>query len=838
MRQIRRAVLCILLAALAACGDDDGTGPGGDEEESAVRLIILPGTVLLPGTGTTAQLRAAGIQEDGDTVEITSGVSWQSSNSTIVNVSGSGLATAGALGATTVRAQANGLTSPSVLVLVARPATGALLVSDAQVGTTIEVVDAAAEYAPGWRYRVRLRDANPTVGQIVLAAGAAPVGGRVVSVGAAVSGVREVVLELRPLNEMFDDLSMNVQLSLNDAPVVQDSAQGSFMGFRMLRPAPSQQEAGAVEVEFELGSFACKAEMPPGLQFPVTADAFDVDIDPDLTLDLVIENSSIRRLIAHGSVGARVSANPLLTAAVEAKAECLHTIRTIILPIGGPVALFVGGQVPLGVGFEVGAKASFGQLGFDAFYEASLDAEFGIDCTAACEVVAEMETSPPQGFFKPQLPGFGDDLRFELTGSAFGFAKLTIGNPFLNQLRFEAVELKAGIEQKFELAGLTAQANDAAYASQYALKPIIEFKTSSKIQAVAGLLGITLAELAFAPELPVISQSPRGTFTITPATVTPGDTTVVGDSAVFTITLDPVTYLGAYAVERVEIFWRQADGTTVTLEPGRPGCTDITATSGQTVFTCRTDFLTEHIGEQTFYAFVHTRIFGVPIPVPLEVAADGHATVTVSGFRITTAELPPAPRSIDYNQTLDAADGTAPFTWTLAEGSLPPGLSLSPDGVISGTPTTNGDFEFTVRATDANGADATRALTIAVRGMEGTWTGTFNGTFTSHDGSIVRESPGQITIVLSQNGTALSGTTALVTVFGPATGTATGTFTGTTIAEFSMSATSQTQPPCSGTFTGSGVVDVVAGTMTVNYAGSDCNGTISNAVAQLTRSTN
>jgi hypothetical protein len=47
--------------------------------------------------------------------------------------------------------------------------------------------------------------------------------------------------------------------------------------------------------------------------------------------------------------------------------------------------------------------------------------------------------------------------------------------------------------------------------------------------------------------------------------------------------------------------------------------------------------------------------------------------------------------------------------------SLPPGLSLTPDGVLSGTPTTAGTYQIPVQVTDALGetAEATLQLVIA-----------------------------------------------------------------------------------------------------------------------------
>jgi parallel beta-helix repeat protein len=80
---------------------------------------------------------------------------------------------------------------------------------------------------------------------------------------------------------------------------------------------------------------------------------------------------------------------------------------------------------------------------------------------------------------------------------------------------------------------------------------------------------------------------------------------------------------------------------------------------------------------------------------------------------ITTTALPGGTVGSPYSQTLAAAGGAGTRTWSLAAGALPPGIGLSADGVLSGTPTTSGSFAFTVQVTDGS-QTASQALSITV----------------------------------------------------------------------------------------------------------------------------
>ena len=94
--------------------------------------------------------------------------------------------------------------------------------------------------------------------------------------------------------------------------------------------------------------------------------------------------------------------------------------------------------------------------------------------------------------------------------------------------------------------------------------------------------------------------------------------------------------------------------------------------------------------------------------------------VQPGALSIITTSLPGGTVGQAYSATLQAAAGTTPFSWSLAAGSLPPGLTLSSTtGQISGTPSTAGTFSFTARVTDANALTATRALSIIISAAGG-----------------------------------------------------------------------------------------------------------------------
>lgn len=68
---------------------------------------------------------------------------------------------------------------------------------------------------------------------------------------------------------------------------------------------------------------------------------------------------------------------------------------------------------------------------------------------------------------------------------------------------------------------------------------------------------------------------------------------------------------------------------------------------------------------------------------------------------ISSVTLPAATSGQSYAGSLTASGGASPYTWSIAKGSLPTGLSLSSSGAVTGKPTVTGTFSFTAAVTDS-----------------------------------------------------------------------------------------------------------------------------------------
>jgi len=87
---------------------------------------------------------------------------------------------------------------------------------------------------------------------------------------------------------------------------------------------------------------------------------------------------------------------------------------------------------------------------------------------------------------------------------------------------------------------------------------------------------------------------------------------------------------------------------------------------------------------------------------------------TVEELTITTTSIPAVKLGDSFSQEFEVVSGVPPYSWFITDGTLPSGVDLSPDGILSGTPPEAGEFTFTVRVEDSNGDFAEKEFTLKV----------------------------------------------------------------------------------------------------------------------------
>jgi hypothetical protein len=226
-------------------------------------------------------------------------------------------------------------------------------------------------------------------------------------------------------------------------------------------------------------------------------------------------------------------------------------------------------------------------------------------------------------------------------------------------------------------------------------------------------------------------------------------------------------------------------------------------------------------------------------------------TITVSP---STAVLPAATIASPYTKSFTAAGGISPYIY-VSTGTLPPGLSLSTAGVLSGTPSTaGGPYTFTVTAIDSStgtgpysGISTTYSLTVGKLTATvtlGNLAQTYTGSPLSATATTV---PAGLTVIISYNGNVTAptagGSYAVVATVSNAeyAGSATGTMTIAALAS-SVRLSSSSNPAATQTgvtFTASVTSTVGTPTGTVSFLDSTTplgQGTLSAGVATLTTS--
>ena len=167
-----------------------------------------------------------------------------------------------------------------------------------------------------------------------------------------------------------------------------------------------------------------------------------------------------------------------------------------------------------------------------------------------------------------------------------------------------------------------------------------------------------------------------------------------------------------------------------------------------------------------------------------------------SALQVTNPVLPTAQVQTAYTAALTASGGKPPYSWSIAENDLPPGLFLnSTVGTVSGTPTAPGTFSIMANLQDSDGLSASAELSLSVSGSA--TPATSSGSDSANAGTTTASTSSTTSAPPSQTQSPQSGTST------PTTSSSSGSSNAGTTTVSAPSTTSappsQTQSPQSGT---------------------------------------
>jgi hypothetical protein len=206
----------------------------------------------------------------------------------------------------------------------------------------------------------------------------------------------------------------------------------------------------------------------------------------------------------------------------------------------------------------------------------------------------------------------------------------------------------------------------------------------------------------------IVNDDPLPSLSINDVTVVEGNSGTT--NAVFTVTLS------AASGQSVTVNHATADGTATQPSDYTNTSGTSTFTPGQTTQTVTVPVVGEIVPEANETFFVN--LSGATNATIADNQGVGTITNDDVPITVSPATLPGGAVTAAYSQTLTASGGVGPYTFAVTAGALPAGLTLSPGGVLSGTPTAGGSFNVTVTATDTSPAPGpftgSQAYTLAV----------------------------------------------------------------------------------------------------------------------------
>src|SRR5688572_15595426 len=391
----------LLLTLLSSCGGGGGGGGNPPSQPSPPPSTSPPpppppvvGTVeieqtglLLTETGQTRQLRARVIDVNDNPMNVPA--TWSSSTNgsaaaTHISVSSDGVATAVSIGISQIVASAGGIQSAPLLATYNTVASGAILLTDANIVGDPVPTDPNAPPDPANTFDVTLTGvAAPVVGEIVVNTESKIVAGRVTA--AVTSGTEtKVTLEQLPIPELFPELEFREVIDLSRTGIAFEGEILSEYNIERVgnsysfTPKPTAQKISA----FKPTLLKCKSDQSLGGDIElVERPKFTLTLDP--TLDIELRRlTGVERFVLAAKPKLDAQVKLKLTGNLAAKVGCEWYLGILRPPIGGPMGSVIGMQFPVRLEFEASAQASSPTLLLGAKLDVSSSAQFGVNCSS------------------------------------------------------------------------------------------------------------------------------------------------------------------------------------------------------------------------------------------------------------------------------------------------------------------------------------------------------------------------------------------------------------------------------------------------------------------------
>ncbi|HED52011.1 MAG TPA: hypothetical protein ENI83_00500 [Gammaproteobacteria bacterium] len=530
------------------------------------------------------------------------------------------------LGSATITAHADGITSTPLLVTIAQPAPGAVLVDDTQVVGDIRPHDTSEPLSLGSLYDVTLTGITPPeTGDILISTGEAPVGGRVTGVREE-NGQTVVTLEFIGLDELFTAFTINETLPMPAGDIeinpeleaTYDITRNPDGSLTFTPKQPTLSVTGAVTGTGvrSMGPFECKTDLNV---FPLGLSAA-----PTFTMTRVFDYQIIweddhKKLAVTGTLTVERTDSWKLTSSLTGKVTCEIEIASIPLPIGGVAALFFRGWVPVGLGIEASGQINLTGLGFEMKAKTGGNVETGLEAPNGDDWQILSDYTQTDNSFETRwtpMPGsITNALRLTPTLSGYAFANLDFGFRVPRALRWQVVASKLGLNMTGNLALRDDQIKDLTYASDYKLSLDASIGPGSGITDFLNRLHVNLNGAGWTYTVPLF-ESPKAVSVTADA-----DQFSYNDLINFNVKLDPafVNFLGIYNITSVKIYRRTTDSFGNIIADHVADFFPITP--GQTEFNRLWSADEDgRISDGNYYAFIETKFLPFPYFDQLELA--------------------------------------------------------------------------------------------------------------------------------------------------------------------------------------------------------------------------